>query len=123
MELLNLYDSINRGDAAMDHATRRLWNAIRVEPQRWRLHPWGDRGGGFWVVGVIGRHAVYFNDIEHGFNISRYESAGTLTEYCCNQDELNHAVESVRLLIDDGWVGGRAGPPQPGAYRGHTGDT
>ena len=50
--LLDLYDRINRGDAAMDHPSRRLWNAIRVEPQKWQLHPWGDLGGGFWVVGV-----------------------------------------------------------------------
>ena len=113
IELLDLYDRINRGDAAMDHPARRLWNAIRVEPQKWQLHHWGDMGGGFWVVGVIGCHAVYFNDIEDGFNISRYNAVGTLLEYCCNQDELNHAVQSVRLLIEEGSVGGRFGPPQP----------
>ena len=61
-------------------------------------NPWGDRDGGFWVVAVIGRHAVYFNDIEDGFNISRYEVAGTLVEYCCNQDELSDAVQSVQML-------------------------
>ena len=111
--LEKLYDRMNRGDAAMDHPMRRLWNAIRVEPQKWQLHPWGDQGGGFWVVGVIGRYAVWFNDIEDGFNISLYDVAGTLLEYCCNQDELNHALQSVRWYIDDGSIGGRFGPPQP----------
>jgi hypothetical protein len=61
--LESLYDRINRGDAVMDGPTRRLGNAIRVEPEKRQLHPWGDRGGGFWVVGVIGRYAVVFNDI------------------------------------------------------------
>jgi hypothetical protein len=123
IELIDLYDEINRGEVAMDHPLRRLWNAIRVEPQKWKLNPWGDKGGGFWVVGVIGCHAIYFNDIEDGFNISRYDLAGLLIEYCCNQDGLDDAVQSVRLLIDDGFVSGRFGPPQPGVYPGHTGDT
>ena len=76
IDLESLYDRIKRGDAAMEHPTRRLWNAIRIEPQKWKLHPWGDMGGGFWAVGVIGRHVVWFNDIEDGFNISPYEVAG-----------------------------------------------
>lgn len=113
IELEQLYDQINRGDAAMDHPTRRLWNAIRVEPEKWRLHPWGDMGSGFWVVGIIGRHAIWFNDIEDGFNLSRYEKAGELLEYCCNQDELNRAVCAVQQMIDDGQVPGRFGPSQP----------
>jgi hypothetical protein len=113
IELVDLYDQINRGHAAMDHPTRRLWNAICVEPQKWQLHPWGDKGGGFWVVGLIGCHAVWFNDIEDGFNISRYDATGTLLEYCCNQDYLSGAVLSIRMLIDDGSLGGRFGPPQP----------
>lgn len=102
IELLDLFDRINRGDAAMDHSARRLWHAIRVEPQKWQLHPWGDPGGGFWVVGLIGCRAVWFNDIEDGFNISRYGKIGILAEYWCNQDELNHAVVSIRMLIDEG---------------------
>ena len=102
IELESLYDWINRGDAAMDHPTRRLWNAIRVEPQKWQLHPWGDLGGGFWVVGVIGCHVVWFNDIERGFNISRYATAGTIAGYYCNQDELNDTVLAIQSMIDDG---------------------
>lgn len=114
-----LYDRINHGEAEMRHPSRRLWNAIRVEPQKWHLHPWGDLGGGFWVVGVIGCHAVWFNDIEDGFNISQYVTAGQLLEYCCNQDELHDAIERVKMLINDGFIGGRFGPPQPGLYPGH----
>ena len=123
IDLESLYDWINRGDAAMDHPTRRLWNAIQVEPQKRQLRPWGDWGGGFGVVGAIGCHAVWFNDIEDGFNISRYEKAGELLEYCCNQHELNWAVCAVRHMIDDGYVQGRSGPPQPGSYPGHPADT
>jgi hypothetical protein len=113
IDLERLYDRINRGDAAMDQATRRLWNVIRVEPEKWQLHPWGDMGGGFWVVGVIGRYALWFNDIEDGFNISRYEKVGVLFEYCCDQEELNWAVCAVQHMINDGDVQGRFGPPQP----------
>jgi len=123
IELAELHDRINRGDAAMDHPTRRLWNAMRVEPQKWQLHPWGDLGGGFWVVAVIGRYAVWFNDIEGGFNISQYDTPGVLLEYCCNQDELNWAVDSAQQFINDGYFQGRFGPPQPGPHPSHSAET
>jgi len=42
----------------MDGPTRVLWNTIRVEPQKSKLNPWGDMGGGFWVVGLSGRHVI-----------------------------------------------------------------
>jgi hypothetical protein len=117
IDLEPLYDRINHGHAVMNETTGRLWNAIRVEPEKWQLHPWGDMGGGFWVVGVIGRYALWFNDIEDGFNISRYDKAGVLLEYCCDQDELDCAVGALQHLINDGCVQERFGPPQPSPGR------
>jgi hypothetical protein len=39
------------------------------------------QGNGFWVVGLIGRKVVYYNDIEEGFNISDYKTYGTVDGY------------------------------------------
>jgi len=93
-----LQREIDRGLAAGSDEVRELYARIAREPARWRLHPWGDRGGGFWVVGVLGDRVVWYNDIEEGFNVSAYECDGEIPsdEYRCNQDELHHAL--MRLV-------------------------
>src|ERR1700704_654646 len=77
----------------MNPAQRALWEAIRIEPQKWQQHPYGDPGGGFWVVAIVGRTVIWFNDVEDGFNRSRYLEYGEIDDYLCNQDELEVAVQ------------------------------
>ena len=88
----------------------RLWHLIRTPPEKWALHPWGDLGGGFWVVAVFGRSALWYNDIERGFNVSRFQTEGVIPsgEYWCNQDPL-----AVALAALAGHGGSRLGPPEP----------
>lgn len=83
----------------MNASDRRLWEAISFTPEKWAQHPWGDKGDGFWVVAVIGRSVIWYNDIEEGFNISRYTKYGTIDEYWCNQDELRITLINVNCLI------------------------
>lgn len=109
-----LWDEINRGCEKMTEAQRRLWEAIKVSPQKWLQHPWGDQGGGFWVVAVLGQIIVWFNDIEDGFNRSYYTEYGVIRDYWCNQDELGWTVQHLLDEIQTGHAsGGLAGPPQP----------
>jgi hypothetical protein len=86
----DLHTRIESGEAEMDAPVRAFWERIRIKPVKWSLPPWGDLGGGFWVVAIIGQQVVWFNDIEDGFNCSRYDSFGTISEYWCNQSELQH---------------------------------
>ena len=51
-------------------------------------------GGGFWVVAVIGDRCFWYNDIEDGFNISRYQAMGQIDEYGCNQTELDRCIRA-----------------------------
>ena len=37
----------------MEPPASSLWHSIRVRPVKWQLRPWGDVGGGFWVVGIL----------------------------------------------------------------------
>lgn len=98
----------------MTVAQRRLWEAIRIQPEKWALHPWGDESGGFWVVGLIGNVVVWFNEIEDGFNRSLYRRHGVIDEYFCNQDELEIAIQQLLMVIQTGYsIGGQAGPPEP----------
>jgi hypothetical protein len=97
-----LRDRIAQGVARMPEAHRRLWNAIRIEPQKWELHPYGDAGHGFWVVGIIGRTVIWYNDIEDGFNRSRYSALGKIEDYWCNEDELELTVAYLMNTLEKG---------------------
>ena len=97
-----LLDRVAQGVARMSAAQKRVWEAVRVDPQRWQQHPYGDAGGGFWVVAIIGRTVLWFNDIEDGFNRSRYSSYGTIDDYWCNQDELELTVQYLTNALDQG---------------------
>ncbi len=93
---------IGQGCARMSPANQRLWNAIRIAPEKWQQHPYGDAGGGFWAVGLIGPTVIWFNDIEDGFNRSVYSSYGLIDDYWCNHDELDVTVHYLSNAIGGG---------------------
>lgn len=101
---------IERGLEAGGEELRGFFARIARDPVKWQLHPFGDPGGGFWIVAVLGSRVVWFNDIEDGFNVSTFTTAGVIPaeEYRCNQDELHWA-----LRILDQSDGHRLGPPGP----------
>lgn len=110
----DLWDLINTGWERMDIPQRRLWESIKVDPKKWKQHPWGKKGKGFWVVAVIGNVVVYYNDIEDGFNRSRYSKHGVIDQYFCNQDELQWTIQHILNEITEGEPSGLyAGPPEP----------
>jgi len=116
---VDLWGKLNLAWDRMTMEQHGIWEAIRVLPEKWALPPYGDQGGGFWVVGLIGRTVVWYNDIEHGFNRSRYERYGTILDYYCNQDDLEMAIQGVVRLLREGVDSGPfAGPPIPGAFPG-----
>lgn len=112
ISLEDLSDQVAASRAQMDDKERLLWDLVRVPPSKWRQHPWGDQGGGFWVVGIIGCHIIWYNDIEHGFNVSRYEEVGTISEYWCNQDELHYVIWRLQQQIESDSPLGQFGPPE-----------
>lgn len=89
---------------------RKCFARTCIPPSKWRLAPWGDDGGGFWAVAVHGDRVLWYNDIEDGFNVSRFELRGEIhrDEYWCNQDTLGWALPRLR-----GEPGTVLGPPQP----------
>jgi hypothetical protein len=88
---------------------RAFFERARVPPVKWTQHPWGDQGGGFWAVAVFEGRVLWFNDIEEGFNVSRFEIDGEIpaNEYWCNQDELGWALPALAAGGGD-----RLGPPK-----------
>jgi hypothetical protein len=100
-------------ETLMDEQELRLWDIIRITPQKWSEDGYGKKGGGFWVVGIIGSQVVWYNDIEDGFNISSYSSFGKIDEYVCNQDELWFTIKKLIQLIDKGKSSLSRGGPKP----------
>lgn len=88
---------------------RSFFAAVRIEPERWRLSPWGDQDGGFWVVAVHGSRVLWLNDIEDGFQVSSFTERGRIpdAEYFCNNDGFRRA-----LLRLEGDLGIQLGEPQ-----------
>lgn len=90
------------GAQAHDGGATGLWEAIRIAPQKWQQNPYGDQSGGFWVVGLIGQTVVWYNDIEDGFNRSRFSTFGTIDDYWCNQDELEVTLQYLLSALEQG---------------------
>lgn len=110
---VELWEEIVRAEERMTPAQARLWEAIRNDPRKWAQDPYGKEGAGFWAVALLGQRVVWYNDIEHGFNVSHYEKFGNIGEYWCNQDQLEHTVQSVLNLIEAGRGLQKCGPPIP----------
>jgi hypothetical protein len=71
-----------------------FWERIRIRPIKWMLPPWGDEGGGFWVVAIFGQECIWYNDVEDGFSVSRFTKPYRIDEYWCGQANLNECVTS-----------------------------
>jgi hypothetical protein len=93
---------VKQGVARMNRAQVRLWQAICVTPEKWQQHPYGEPGGGFWVVALIGRTVIWYNDLEEGFNRSRYVSYGMIEDYWRNDDELELTVQYLMDALERG---------------------
>ncbi len=77
----SLLDKVNSDWDRMTPPERHFWETIRIEQSKWQCSPWGDQGQGFWAVAVLGSLVVWYNDIEQGFNCSRYHTFGEFSEY------------------------------------------
>ena len=96
ISLAELSEGIQVAITKMTKPEKRLWDLISITPSKWIQHPWGDEGGGFWVVAIWGNNCLYYNDIEEGYNTSGFKEYGTIEEYWCNQDELQWVI--LRIL-------------------------
>jgi len=111
IELCNLInDSLNR----MTVSQKNLWESIKIDPEKWQEPYYGKEGGGFWAVAIIGKTVVWYNDIEEGFNRSKYDKPGTFPEYWCEQDDLEKTIQIILNEIKEGRTSAKKrGAPGP----------
>lgn len=111
-DLLNL---IAEGEDRLDPQQHRLWNLIKIVPEKWSAGDYGKKTKGFWAVGVFGNQVLWYNEIEEGFNLSTYSKFGHIDECWCNQDELAHVLYRLSCQLEGRSVSSiRRGSPEPG---------
>src|SRR5262249_15727616 len=91
-----LWDIINQQEVELTPAQARLWEAVRIMPEKWQQEPWGAHTGGFWAIAVIGQRVVWYNEIEGGFDLSPFNEYREIALYQCSQFQLSHILQ--RLL-------------------------
>ncbi|HEY2582275.1 MAG TPA: hypothetical protein VGI43_10715 [Mucilaginibacter sp.] len=69
-----------------------FWEHVKISPEKWEAGDYGKEGGGFWIVGLYGKNAIWYNDIEEGFNVSSYHTYGTINNYAYEQYALNQII-------------------------------
>ncbi len=110
-----IWDKIIDGRDRMSGGQRRIWDAVSIIPEKWRVKPSGGHEVGCWVVALVGRSAIYYNDLEEGFEYSPWSRYGTVDLYQCNKYTL---AESVQRVIDVLKTGSDIGPYSSGAIPG-----
>lgn len=76
-----------------------FWQSIKIEPVKWNEKEYGTEGGGFWIVAIFSGKVIWYNDIEEGFNISKFEKLGEISEYGCEQDEFSWAINKLYNVV------------------------
>jgi len=98
-----IWDDINKAVDRMSLEQKRVWEVIKILPEKWQEKTYGDFGGGFWVVAIIGNSVIWFNDIEDGYNQSVYTKYGHIDKYWCDQSRLEWAVQNVINVLGNGY--------------------
>ena len=101
ISLTELEEWISRGELELEGEPLNFWNMIKIPPQKWQEVEYGEDDG-FWVVAIFGNEVIFYNDIEDGFNISPYSIYGQISEYACEQSELNWIVERLYNSLKHG---------------------
>lgn len=89
-----LAEMLSESETLMSSVLKGVWNHIRLpHAEIWQQHPWGDEGCGFWVVGVLGKSCIYFNDLSRGFNIGRFYHWGEIADFEMESQPLDQLLQ------------------------------
>ena len=81
--------------AACDAEQRATFAKYAVEPYIAPITRYG-KNETVVVVARKGNEAIYYEDVEEGFNVSPVTEDGRIAEHWCNQDELGFALSRWR---------------------------
>jgi hypothetical protein len=99
ISITELYNRIIQSEQKMTASEHRFWKMLKIDPEKWTLTPEGNDGGGFWVIGLLGKNCIWFNDVEKGFNVSGYDYPGEIKEYRNTSADLIVLIQSFLLEL------------------------
>ena len=73
----------------------RMWEMIKIEPERWHAPVYGSGSASFWAVGVFGNRVVWYNEIEREFVISTFKTYGKIGPDGFGPTEFAHVMETL----------------------------
>ena len=68
-----------------------IYKKYAIKPKRYKIKRHGNYEEVF-VVAICNSEALYYEDVEEGFNFSSISSEGILLEHSCNQDDICYAL-------------------------------
>jgi len=72
---------------------------MKIFPEKWIEQEYRNEGCGFWAVGLMGNHVVWYNDIEEGFNVSPFANYGSIKGYEAAQSKLHHLLSDITRYV------------------------
>lgn len=81
----------------IDNEQLKFWNKIKIEPEIWSCNDVIEEN--FWIVAKTNKHIIWYNDIEEGFNISKYKIEGIIISYNNSKQELHLALKQLIKLL------------------------
>lgn len=103
-----IWDLINDTFLKMSFPQKRVWERVKIFPEKWSYEPKPNLKKKVWVVGIIGKQAVWYDDVfdemDDDFCVSDYERYGQIGTFCggkpCNMS-LEENIELLRLRMTD----------------------
>jgi len=90
----DLLTMLQDAESRMEGASAALWQLIRLpKPELWQQHPWADEVCGFWVVAVMGKVCIYYNDRSRGFSSGHFVRWGRIEDYQAGQLSLAERLQ------------------------------
>lgn len=82
----------------MDDEILLFWNQIKTSPEIWLCKDVIEDN--FWAIAHHQNFVIWYNDIEEGFNLSRFKTKGQILEYRAFKNELNAAIIALKNKIE-----------------------
>ncbi|WP_430460209.1 hypothetical protein ACQUQU_13420 [Thalassolituus sp. LLYu03] len=101
----DLHTLLQSAEQAMSGDITLFWHQIRLpQPELWQQHPWADEICGFWVVAVMGKNCLYFNDRTQGFSFGSFSKWGRIDDYLPSKlplcDQLRTLLSPAALIAE-----------------------
>src|SRR3546814_7909587 len=73
-----IYDIVLKEEVQLRPKAERMWEMIKIEPEKWHAPVYGSGSYSFWAVGIFGNRVLWYNEIEGEFVIRSEEHTSEL---------------------------------------------